>query len=114
MARIVMLQIVATALAALVAGLLVGINAAFSAFLGGICCVVPNSLFAVRLFMAARRPGGTDPMALFIGEFIKIASTLALFGAVAWLYHDVNWPVFIGSFVVVLKSYFILLFRHRS
>lgn len=113
MARIVMLQIVATALVAIVAGLLGGINAAFSAFLGGLCCVVPNGLFAVRLYMAARRPGGANPMAFIIGEFVKIASTLALFGAIVWLYHDVSWPAFIGGFIVVLKSYFILLFRHR-
>lgn len=113
MARIVMLQIVATALVALIAGLLAGSAAAFSALLGGICCVVPNALFAVRLFMAARKPGGTNPMAFFFGEFIKIASTMALFGAVVWLYRDVNWPAFVGGFIVVLKSYFILLFRHR-
>ncbi len=113
MARIVMLQMVATALITFVTGLFCGVNAAFSAFLGGFCCVVPNGLFAVRLFMAARRSGGADPTALFIGEFIKIASTLALFGAIAWLYRDVNWPAFIGGFIVVLKSYFILLFRHQ-
>ncbi|NMM28321.1 MAG: ATP synthase subunit I [Glaciimonas sp.] len=113
MARIVMLQIFATILITLVAGLLGGMTAALSALLGGICCVVPNGLFAVRLFMAAHRPGGTDPMAFFVGEFIKIASTMALFGAVAWLYRDVNWPAFLGGFIVVLKSYFILLFRHR-
>src|SRR3990172_5197581 len=111
MARIVMLQIVATALVALLAGLLGGIAAAISALLGGLCCVVPNGLFAVRLFMAARRPGGTDPMAFFFGEFIKIASTMALFGAIVWLYRDVILPPFLGVFIVVLKSYFILLFR---
>lgn len=112
MARILMLQMVATALVAVVAGLLGGIAAAFSALLGGICCVVPNGLFALRLTMAARRPGGTDPSAFFIGEFIKIALTVALLGATAWLYHDLNWLALIVGFIVALKSYIILLFRH--
>ncbi|AIY44114.1 ATP synthase protein I [Collimonas arenae] len=53
-------------------------------------------------------------MSFFIGEFVKIATTIALIGAVVWLYHDLNWPAFIVSFIVVLKSYIILLFRHRS
>lgn len=113
MARIVILQAVVTALVTLAAGWLGGTAAAFSALLGGICCVIPNGLFALRLFMAARRAGGTSPMVFFFGEFIKIASTMVLLGATAWLYRDVNWPAFVGGFVVVLKSYFILLFRHR-
>jgi ATP synthase protein I len=29
------------------------------------------------------------------------------------LYHDVKWMAFLVSFIVVLKSYFILLFRYR-
>jgi len=52
-------------------------------------------------------------MTFLFGEFIKIATTLALMGAVVWLYRDVNWLAFVLSFIVVLKSYLILLFRHR-
>ena len=51
-------------------------------------------------------------MSFFIGEFIKIALTVALLGAVAWLYHDLNWLALIAGFIVALKSYIILLFRH--
>ncbi|WP_211461292.1 ATP synthase subunit I [Collimonas silvisoli] len=114
MLRIVLMQFVTTAVLACVAGLLAGVSGFCSALLGGVCCAVPNGLFALRLYISARKPGGANPMSFFIGEFVKIATTIALFGAVVWLYHDLNWPAFIVSFIVVLKSYIILLFRHRS
>ena len=106
MLRIVSLQLIATAVAGAIAALLGGWPAALSAVLGGLCCVVPNSLFA-----SARR-GQANPGTFFIGEFIKIAMTLALLGAVAWLYHDLNWLALLCGFIVALKSYIILLFRH--
>jgi ATP synthase protein I len=113
MAQIVLLQLAATVIVALVAALIGGTQAAISGLLGGLCCAVPNALFAVRLYFSARKPGGADPISFFIGEFVKIASTIALIGAVVWLYRDVHWLTFIVSIIVVLKSYFILLFRHR-
>jgi ATP synthase protein I len=114
MLRIVSLQLIATAVTGVVAGLLGGWPAMFSAVLGGLCCVVPNGLFALRLFSSAHRPGAANPMSFFIGEFIKIASTVAFLGAVVWLYHDLNWPALLGGFIVALKSYIILLFRHQK
>jgi ATP synthase protein I len=103
MLRIVSLQLIATAVAGLVAALLGGAPAAVSAMLGG--------LFALRLFASARR-GQANPGTFFIGEFIKIAMTLALLGAAVWLYHDLNWLALLCGFIVALKSYIILLFRH--
>jgi ATP synthase protein I len=112
MLRVVYLQLAATIVAGAIAGLLGGVPALLSALLGGLCCVVPNGLFALRLFANAQKVGGANPMSFFIGEFIKIALTVALLGAVAWLYHDLSWPALIAGFVVALKSYIILLFRH--
>jgi ATP synthase protein I len=114
MLRIVSLQLIATAVTGVIAGLLGGGPAMFSAVLGGLCCVVPNGLFALRLFAGAHRPGAANPMTFFIGEFIKIASTVGFLGAVVWLYHDLNWPALLGGFIVALKSYIILLFRHQK
>jgi ATP synthase protein I len=111
MLRIVSLQLIATVVAGAIAALLGGWPAMFSAVLGGLCCVVPNGLFALRLFANAQKPGGANPMTFMIGEFIKIALTVALLGAVAWLYHDLNWLALICGFIVALKSYIILLFR---
>lgn len=112
MLQVVLLQFTATVIAALIAGAIGGMHALFSALLGGLCCLVPNGLFALRLFISARKPGAVNPMTFFIGELIKIALTIALLGAVAWLYHDLNWLAMIVAFIVALKSYIILLFRH--
>ena len=111
MRKIVLLQFAATVVAGIIAGILGGTPALLSAVLGGLCCVVPNGLFALRLFANAQKPGGANPMTFVIGEFIKIALTVALLGATAWLYHDLNWLALIAGFVVALKSYIILLFR---
>jgi ATP synthase protein I len=112
MLRIVLLQLTATVLTGAIAGLVAGMHALISALLGGLCCVVPNAFFALRLFMNAQRPGGASPMTFFIGEFIKIALTVALLAAVVLLYRDLNWLALIAAFIVALKSYIILLFRH--
>jgi ATP synthase protein I len=111
MLRVILLQLAATIVAGLVAGLMGGIPALFSALLGGLCCVIPNSLFALRLFANAKK-GDANPISFFIGEFIKIALTVALLGAIAWLYHGLNWLALIAGFIVALKSYIILLFRY--
>ncbi|MFL6673146.1 MAG: ATP synthase subunit I [Massilia sp.] len=114
MLRIVSLQLMASVVTGLVAGLLGGRPAMISAVLGGLCCVVPNALFALRLFANAQKPGGANPMTFFIGEFIKIALTVGFLGATAWLYRDLNWLALICGFIVALKSYIILLFRHQK
>jgi len=111
MLRLVLLQFAAAIAAGIVAGFLGGVPAFLSALLGGLCCVVPNGLFAMRLFMSARA-GKANPMTFFFGELIKIAMTIALLGAVVWLYHDLNWLALLAGFIVALKSYIILLFRH--
>jgi ATP synthase protein I len=112
MLRVVLLQLAVTICAGLVAGALGGMAAMWSALLGGLCCVVPNGLFALRLFASAQSANGANPMTFMVGEFIKIALTVALLGAIAWLYRDLNWPALIAGFVVALKSYILLLFRH--
>jgi ATP synthase protein I len=112
MLRLVLLQFATTIVVSVLAGLIGGMPALWSALLGGLCCVVPNSLFALRLFANAQKLEGANPMSFFIGEFVKIALTVALLGATAWLYRDLNWLALIAGFIVALKSYIILLFRH--
>jgi len=104
----------ATIVAGLIAGLIGGWAAMFSAVLGGLCCVVPNAVMAVRLVAGARKPGGANPATFFIWEFVKIALTLALLVIITRVYHDLNWPALLGGFIVALKSYIILLFRHSQ
>lgn len=112
MLRLLLTQLATTLAAAALAGFLAGPHALISALLGGLCCVVPNGLFALRLHIGALRPGTLSPMTFFFGEFIKIALTVALLAAVAWWYRDLNWLALIAAFIVALKSYIILLVRH--
>jgi ATP synthase protein I len=112
MLRLVSLQLIATAVVGVLAALFGGGPAAFSAVLGGICCVVPNAIMAARLFAGTQKPGGANPATFFIWEFIKLALTVALLWLTVSLYHDLNWLALLAGFIVALKSYIFLLFRH--
>jgi ATP synthase protein I len=109
MFRIVGLQLLATLIVALVAWPLGGVKAMVSALLGGAACAVPNALFALRLAIAARRPQGTDMAVFFVGEFVKIGSTIALLVLIAWAWKDVVWLALIVAVIAALKSYLIAL-----
>lgn len=112
MFRIVGFQVIATVVVAVFAWFIAGTGAAVSALLGGAACFVPNGLFALRLAVAARRPGGADVATFFVGEFLKIGSTIAVVALVAWVWRDVVWLAMIVAIIAALKSYLIaLLFR---
>lgn len=112
MFRLVALQIFATVLVAVIAWPLGGPAAAASALLGGAACFVPNALFALRLTAASRRAGGADAITFFVGEFVKVGSTVALLALIAWAYKDVVWLALIAAVVAALKSYIVaLVFR---
>ena len=112
MLRLVVIQLATTFFAAVVAGLVAGVHGFISALLGGLCCVLPNGVFALRLYIGSKKPGTIIPMTFFFGEFTKIAFTIALLAAVVVGYRDLNWLALIAAFIVALKSYIILLFRH--
>jgi ATP synthase protein I len=110
---IVGLQIAATALVAVIALTISGVSAAISALLGGAVCFIPNGLFALRLAVASRRPGGANLATFFVGEFVKLGSTVALLALAVWTYRDMVWLALIIALIVSLKSYLIALaWRH--
>ena len=104
MFRAVLLQIAATFIVAAIAGMLAGRHGAVSAMLGGVAVVLPNSLFALRLFAESRKPGGASATAFFVGEFMKVAATIALLAAAASLYRDLHWLALIAGLVMALKA----------
>lgn len=104
MFRAVLLQIAATFIVAAIAGLLAGWHGAVSAMLGGFAIALPNSLFALRLFVESRKPSGASAAAFFVGEFMKVAATIALLAAAASLYRDLHWLALIAGLVVALKA----------
>ncbi len=111
MARILVLQFCVAFMFALIVGLIGGQAIGISALLGGLCCLIPNALFALRLYVDTKKPGGANPATFFVGEFVKILITIALLMVVVWLYRDLHWLALLGGFIVVLKSYLFLLFR---
>jgi ATP synthase protein I len=112
MLRLIAIQITATTAVALLAGLWSGVDAFGSALLGGLCCVVPNGLFAMYLQHRTKKLDSMAPPIFFIGEFAKITLTVALLAAVAFWYQELNWLAMLLAFIVALKSYAIMLFRH--
>ena len=108
MFRVVVLQVVATLVVALLAALVSGQAAAVSALLGGAAGFVPNGLFALRL-AAAARSGRSGIGTFFVGEFVKVGSTVALVALIAWSYRDVVWPALVFAVIAALKSYLIAL-----
>lgn len=109
MVRVILLQAVAAVVVALLAWAVGGAAAGWSALAGGAACVVPNGLFALRLAAAARRPQGTSAATFFVGEFVKVASTVALLALVVWAYRDLVWLAMIVAVIATLKSYLIAL-----
>mgnify|MGYP002352603061 CR=1 FL=1 len=109
MARIVLFQFLTTLIVAVAAWLISGVHAAISALLGGAACLLPNGLFALRLALASRRPGGANPMVFFVGEFVKLVATVLLLALIASTYKDLNWLAMLVSIIAVLNSYVLAL-----
>jgi ATP synthase protein I len=104
MYKAVFLQVGATILAAMIAGAIVGVRGALSAALGGAACILPNLLFALRLHALSARPAASYPVVFFVGEFMKIATTVGLLAAVQFVYPDVHWLTLFTGFVMALMA----------
>ena len=81
-------------------------DAALSAFLGGAICWVPSALFAARL---KKLSGAQTAMSWMIGEALKMGTTIAMFIAIAFWYHDVRWSPLLVTYLIALKTYWIAL-----
>lgn len=114
MANAVLLQATMTVVVAGFAALFGGATAALSALAGGLACMIPNALFALRLYWEGKRPGGATMQGFFVGEFAKLAATVLILVVVARVYHGLNWPAFIVGFIAVLKSYFLMFLFGRG
>jgi ATP synthase protein I len=80
--------------------------AALSAFLGGAICWIPGALFAARLRALS---GAKTVMSWMIGEALKMGTTIAMFVAIAFWYHDVRWVPLLVTYLIALKTYWIAL-----
>jgi ATP synthase protein I len=103
MFRAVFHQSIAVLIASGLAWLWLGMQGAISAALGGAAIAIPNLLFALSLWAAAKS-GRASVARFFVGEFIKVAATLALLAIVAGAYRDVHWLALLAGLIVALKA----------
>jgi ATP synthase protein I len=111
MIKTIYLQLAATLLAICLAALLAGTRGAVSAMLAGVICMLPCTWFALRLGRMAKRPGGASPAQFFVGEFVKITSTVLLLIIVVKTYRDVHWPSLLLGMLLVLQASFLAFWK---
>lgn len=112
MLKMVLLQLGATIVATAIAAVFFGPAGAISAAFGGLSCVLPSALFALRLHVVAQRGGSGHVTAFFVGEFLKVASIVGLLVLVGLLYEDVHWGgLFIGLILALKANLFAFLVK---
>ena len=110
MFKTVLLQLAATVVAAVIAGLWVGSRGAVSVALGGAAYLLPTLLFVVRLRAAATR-GQASTATFFVGELVKILATILILAA-AQKFYDVHWlALLVGLFVALKANLFAFLLK---
>ncbi len=96
---------------ALISGWVGGVAALLSALAGSLCYLLPNTLFAARLFVATFRPSGSSPIVFLVGELLKLLATVLLLWVVAREGGDrVNWLACLVGLIATLKGYLLVLF----
>jgi len=111
MFRAILWQLCVTLATAIAAGFMVGGNAALSAAFGGMACTVPNCLFAWRLTRVAQSRRASYPVNFFLGEFIKLAASVALLVIVAKYYADLHWPSLLIGLGLALQANFLAFWK---
>lgn len=104
MFKAVLLQLGATLIAVAIAGMLAGMHGAVSTALGGLAVCLPSLLFAVRLRSVSRKAGASYPAEFFIGELIKVASTVVLLIAAVHWYSELHWISLFAGLIVALQG----------
>ena len=106
--RIVVWQVLAGAVVALLAGVWVDWNAGVSAAYGALAVVLPAALMVRGL---QRQRGVTQPGAAMLGfviwELVKIAATVAMLVVAPKLIQPLHWLALVGGFVLTMKVYWV-------
>lgn len=106
--RIVWSQALVGVLVALLAWLLAGSQAAWSAGYGALSVVLPAALFARGMARRHSSPGAAMA-GLFGWELVKIALTVAMLAAAPRLIPGLSWLALLVGMVVTMKTYWIAL-----
>ena len=105
--RVLLAQLAASLVVALLFWGIDGRVAGYSALLGGLTCVIPNAFLALRLAVPRRDPGaGALVRAAYIGELGKLALTVLMFSMVFVLVRPLAaLPLFAGFIVAQLVTF---------
>jgi ATP synthase protein I len=107
-------QLVVTIAVAIALALLINLQSAISAFLGGMVSIISSSAFAIIVSRhKGYTAGGTIRTALR-AEAVKIFLTVILLWAVFKLYDNINAFAFIGTFVLTVITHSLALFVSDS
>lgn len=104
MFKAVLFQLIATLFGAALAAALFGVQGAYSAAAGGLACVLPNALFALKLAATGGRAPASYPAAFFVGEFIKVAAIVGLLALAAMTIEGLHWGALLIGMVLALKA----------
>lgn len=112
--RILGWQLVVGAVLAAVLWGVYGNTAGYSAFLGSLACVVPNTFFGLRM-MAPRRDANALLRAAWIGELIKLVLTVLIFTLVFTQVRPLSPAALFAGFIVTqLVAFSGLRMRHET
>lgn len=114
--QVVFAQLLMSFVVALLAWLIGGLDAGWSALAGSAAYFVPNFLFALRLFLATFRPGGSSALVFLVGEFLKVGAAVGLLWLLAHVGGErVVWLAVIAGLIAALKGYMlVLMFGKRA
>jgi len=108
--RVVLVQAEAGAVIALIAGLMFGLPALWSALYGAATAVVPSALMARAVTrMAESRSPVATAMSLMGWESAKIICAVAMLAAAKQILQPVVWPVLLVALAVCLAVYWVAL-----
>lgn len=106
MRRVLAWQAVAGAGCAMLAGLLGGVFAAWSAAYGAVALWVPAVLFARGVRRQSGVLRGSDALAgLMVWELVKVVLTVLLLAVAPRVVPQLNWLALLAGFVVTMKVY---------
>jgi ATP synthase protein I len=106
--RILLCQVAAAIIVALLFGLFSGLGSAASALLGAGCYLAPNSVFVARLMLATYRPQGPGVVTFLVGNALKVLVAIGLL----WLLADneagrLDWLAALLGLIAALKGYWL-------
>jgi ATP synthase protein I len=113
--RFLIVQLIVIGLATIITLLIYGLHEALSAWLGGMVAFIPFIIFAKKAFQyQGARAAKKIVKNFYIGEFLKIISSILLFILVFWWYKVAALVFFLTYIAVIVTHWFAPLFINNE